>query len=64
MLFLFQGYYPQEEEVPTTPAVLHRGAGYLKPEIRQKLLYIYKPEDLELLDEEELVALWAFTEIL
>jgi hypothetical protein len=63
MLLLFQGYYPQvpEPEVPPTPPY---GGGYRVPEIRRKLYYLYRPEDIERLSEEEILALWAFTEIL
>lgn len=63
MLLLFQGYYPQEEEAPVIPPTIPHG-GYKTAEARRKLLYIYKPEDIEKLEEEELLALWAFTEIL
>lgn len=64
MLLLFQGYYPQEVEIQVTPPPTIPHGGYRLPEVRKKLLYIYTPEDIDRLDEEEMLALWAFTEIL
>lgn len=66
MLLLFQGYFPQDVE-PTPPEpeiVTVPHGGYRIPEVRKKLLYIYKIEDIEKLTEEEMLALWSFTEIL